>query len=56
MRGRRRPRSGSEKGTFTTVLIGADCSIGPAAIVMADVGDNPAIGAGAIVTKPVPAN
>ena len=48
--------SGSEKGAFTTVLIGADCWIGAAAIVMADVGDNTTIGAGAIVTKPVPAN
>ncbi|HVP00742.1 MAG TPA: DapH/DapD/GlmU-related protein [Bryobacteraceae bacterium] len=48
--------SGSEHGAFSTVSIGADCWIGAAAIVMADVGDHATVGAGAVVTKPVPAN
>jgi virginiamycin A acetyltransferase len=48
--------SGSDKGVFTTVSIGADCWIGAAAIVMADIGDNTTIGAGSVVTKPIPGN
>lgn len=48
--------SGSEHSSFTTVSIGADCWIGAAAIVMADVGDNTTIGAGSVVTKSIPAN
>lgn len=48
--------SGSEEGSFTTVSIGADCWIGAAAIVMADIGNNTTIGAGAVVTKAVPAD
>ena len=48
--------SGSEEGAFTTVSIGADCWIGAAAIVMADVGDRTTIGAAAVVTKPIPAD
>jgi virginiamycin A acetyltransferase len=46
---------GGEEGVFARVTIGADCWIGAAAIVMADVGDKTTIGAGAIVTKPIPA-
>jgi len=48
--------SGSDQGLFTTVSIGADCWIGAAAIVMADIADHVTIGAGAIVTKPIPEN
>lgn len=48
--------SGAEHGSFTTVSIGAACWIGAAAIVMADIGDNTTIGAGSVVTKPIPAN
>jgi acetyltransferase-like isoleucine patch superfamily enzyme len=48
--------SGSDSGAFTTVAIGADCWVGAAAIVMADIGDHVTIGAGAIVTKPIPEN
>lgn len=48
--------SGSEKGSFTTIAIGADCWIGAGAIVMADLGNNTTIGAGSVVTKPIPAN
>lgn len=46
---------GGEQGTFQPVTVGRDCWIGAAAIIMADVGDCATIGAGAIVTKPVPA-
>lgn len=45
---------GGEGGDFRTISIGADCWIGAAAIVMADVGAQSTIGAGAIVTKPIP--
>ncbi|MCL4401855.1 MAG: acyltransferase [Acidobacteria bacterium] len=45
---------GSEHGTFTETTIGADCWIGAAAIVMADLGAGSTIGAGAVVTKPIP--
>ncbi len=48
--------SGSEHGSFSTVTIGADCWIGAAAIVMADIGDHATVGAGAVLTKPIPAN
>jgi virginiamycin A acetyltransferase len=45
---------GAESDRFTEVSIGADCWIGAAAIVMADVGGGSTVGAGSIVTKPVP--
>jgi acetyltransferase-like isoleucine patch superfamily enzyme len=48
--------SGAEQGVFSTVSIGSDCWIGAAAIVMADIGDHTTIGAGAVVTKSIPAN
>jgi acetyltransferase-like isoleucine patch superfamily enzyme len=47
--------SGSEQGIFTTVGIGARCWIGAAAVVMADVGEGATVGAGSVVTRPIPA-
>jgi acetyltransferase-like isoleucine patch superfamily enzyme len=41
--------------TVTMVRLGAGCWIGSAAIVMADVGEDAVVGAGAVVTRPVPA-
>jgi acetyltransferase-like isoleucine patch superfamily enzyme len=38
----------------TAVRIGAGAWIGSAAVVMADVGKNSIIGAGAVVTRPIP--
>jgi acetyltransferase-like isoleucine patch superfamily enzyme len=45
---------GANEGEFTEISIGADCWIGASAIVMADVGDRSTIGAGSVVTKPIP--
>lgn len=39
----------------TVVTIGAGAWIGSAAVVMADVGEGTVVGAGAVVTKPLPA-
>jgi acetyltransferase-like isoleucine patch superfamily enzyme len=36
------------------VRIGTGCWIGSAAVVMADVGRNTVVGAGAVVTRPLP--
>jgi virginiamycin A acetyltransferase len=47
---------GAGSGDFTPVHVGEDCWIGAAAIVMADIGPRTTIGAGAVVTRPVPAN
>jgi acetyltransferase-like isoleucine patch superfamily enzyme len=47
--------SGSDRGTFAPVVIGPDCWIGAAAIVMADVGAGSTIGAGSVVSRPIPA-
>ena len=44
----------SDAGHFTTVRIGADCWIGAQAILMADIGEKTTIGAGSVVTKPIP--
>lgn len=41
-------------GEFVRVSIGSDSWIGAAATVMADVGSRTTIGAGSVVTKPVP--
>ncbi|MBL9090980.1 MAG: acyltransferase [Planctomycetaceae bacterium] len=41
-------------GTFPRVSIGRNAWIGERAVVMTDVGDNGVVGAGAVVTKPVP--
>jgi virginiamycin A acetyltransferase len=46
--------SGAAAGSFSTVAIGADCWIGASAIVMADVGARTTIGAGSVVTRPIP--
>ena len=45
---------GSDPAHYVEVRIGSDCWIGAAAIVMADVGDGSTVGAGSVVTKPVP--
>jgi acetyltransferase-like isoleucine patch superfamily enzyme len=45
---------GSHTGKFSDVTIGKDSWIGAAAIVMTDVGERVTIGAGSVVTKPVP--
>lgn len=45
---------GSDKGTFSTVHIGADCWLGAQAIVIADVGARTTVGAGSVVISPVP--
>jgi len=38
------------------IRIGSGCWIGSGAVVMADVGDNTIVGAGSVVTRPLPAN
>ena len=43
-----------QPGEFTHVTIGAGAWVGAGAVVMADVGRDTVIGAGAVVTKPVP--
>ncbi|MGH9478256.1 MAG: acyltransferase [Terriglobales bacterium] len=47
---------GGDAGRFTQVRIGEDCWIGASAIVMADVGARSTVGAGAVVTRPVPSD
>ena len=44
----------AQPGVSTLVRIGAGSWIGSATVVMADVGCNTVIGAGAVVTKPIP--
>ena len=43
-----------QEGNLTLVRIGAGTWIGSAAVIMADVGPNSVIGAGAVVTSPIP--
>lgn len=43
-----------QEGQFVHVTLGAGCWIGAGAVVMADVGHDSIIGAGAVVTKPIP--
>ena len=43
-----------QEGSATVVRIGAGAWIGSAAVVMADVGRESVVGAGAVVTKPLP--
>lgn len=45
-----------QAGQFNPVTIGADCWIGAAAIVMSDIGARTTIGAGSVVTRPIPAD
>lgn len=45
---------GGHEGEFVPVSVGAQCWIGAAAIVMANIGDGSTIGAGAVVTKEIP--
>lgn len=47
---------GAEEGVFASVRVGQDCSLGASAIVMADVGTGTTVGAGAVVTRPIPSN
>ena len=44
-----------QQGTRTMVRIGAGSWIGSAAVVMADIGEHTIVGAGAVVTRPLPA-
>lgn len=44
-----------QAGEWVIVKIGAGCWVGSAAVVMADVGEGSVIGAGAVVTKAIPA-
>jgi acetyltransferase-like isoleucine patch superfamily enzyme len=48
--------SGSLQGDFTQVVIGADCWIGAATVVMADVGARCTVGAGSVVSRPIPSD
>ena len=45
---------GSDESSFEAIAVGADCWIGAAAIIMAEVGDGTTIGAGSVVVQPVP--
>jgi virginiamycin A acetyltransferase len=47
---------GANKEEFSLVTVGADCWIGAAAIIMADIGQGTTIGAGAVVTRTIPPN
>lgn len=47
--------TGAECGEFESINIGADCWLGASAIVMADVAAGSTIGAGSVVTRPIPA-
>ena len=47
---------GAEEGVFEVIPIGSDCWIGAGAIVMAEVGEGTTIGAGSVVTRPIPAH
>jgi len=45
---------GAKEDEFEHIVIGADCWIGASAILMADIGSGTTIGAGAVVTRPIP--
>ena len=47
---------GADERKFESLTIGEDCWLGATSIVMADVGSGTTIGAGAVVTRPIPAN
>jgi acetyltransferase-like isoleucine patch superfamily enzyme len=44
----------NQEGTRTAVRIGAGTWVGSGAVIMADVGRDAIIGAGAVVTRPIP--
>jgi len=44
-----------QEGDFIHITIGAGCWIGAGAVIMADVGRDSIVGAGAVVTRPIPA-
>jgi len=46
---------GAEDGVFEVIPIGSDCWIGAGVIVMAEIGEGTTIGAGSVVTRPIPA-
>ena len=46
----------ADERDFTAINIGEDCWLGASSIVMADVGSGSTIGAGAVVTRPIPSN
>ena len=43
-----------QPGTYRRISIGIDCWIGNGAIVMDDIGNHSIVGAGSVVTKPIP--
>ena len=43
----------ADESAFTRVRVGADCWIGAAAVIMADVGPGSTIGAGSVVTRAI---
>jgi len=43
-----------QQGHLERVTIGPDCWLGAQVVVMADIGEGSVIGAGAVVTKPIP--
>jgi len=43
-----------QKGKLQRITIGRDCWLGAHVVVMADIGEGSVIGAGAVVTKPIP--
>ncbi len=45
---------GANEDEFEHIIIASDCWIGASAIVMADIGKGTTIGAGAVVTRPIP--
>ena len=47
--------SGADESAFIPVSIGADCWLGAAAVIMADVGAHSTIGAGSVVSRAIPA-
>lgn len=43
-----------QPAVYRTITIGEDCWVGGRAVIMADLGDHAVVGAGSVVTKPVP--
>jgi len=52
--GDRAIRFQDQSGTFTRVHVGRNCWLGTNTTVMADIGDDCVIGAGSVVTRPIP--